>query len=98
MTIHQFLLKQGWFVPGIFALKPETNQSPYQATTVIVDECSMIPTDLFGDAPPRARLGTTQSADPGGRPKPASSNRSRATLRRHHRVAAEGARQLYRAS
>ena len=48
MTIHQFLLKQGWFVAGIFALKPENDRSPYQATTVIVDECSMIPTDLFG--------------------------------------------------
>jgi len=48
MTIHQFLLKQGWFVAGIFALKPESDRSPYQATTVIVDECSMIPTDLFG--------------------------------------------------
>ena len=48
MTIHQFLLKQGWFVAGIFALKPESDRSPFQATTVIVDECSMIPTDLFG--------------------------------------------------
>ena len=48
MTIHQFLLKQGWFVADIFALKSESDQSPFQATTVIVDECSMIPTDLFG--------------------------------------------------
>ena len=48
MTIHQFLLKQGWFVADIFALKPESDRSPFQATTVIVDECSMIPTDLFG--------------------------------------------------
>ena len=48
MTIHQFLLKQGWFVAGIFALQPESDRSPFQATTVIVDECSMIPTDLFG--------------------------------------------------
>ncbi len=48
MTIHQFLLKQGWFVASIFALKPESDRSPFQATTVIVDECSMIPTDLFG--------------------------------------------------
>ena len=47
-TIHQFLLKQGWFVPGIFALKPESQRRPFQATTVIVDECSMIPSDLFG--------------------------------------------------
>ena len=48
MTIHQFLLKQGWFVPDIFALKQENDRRPFQATTVIVDECSMIPTDLFG--------------------------------------------------
>ena len=62
MTIHQFLLKQGWFVADIFALKPESDRSPFQATTVIVDECSMIPTDLFGtllralDSGPLSRL------------------------------------------
>ncbi|MBN1461602.1 MAG: AAA family ATPase [Armatimonadetes bacterium] len=62
MTIHQFLLKQGWFVPDIFALKQEGDKSPYQATTVIIDECSMIPSDLFGtllralDSGPLSRL------------------------------------------
>jgi len=62
MTIHQFLLKQGWFVPDIFALKQESDKSPYQATTVIIDECSMIPSDLFGtllralDSGPLSRL------------------------------------------
>lgn len=62
MTIHQFLLKQGWFVPDIFVLKQESDQRPYQATTVIIDECSMIPTDLFGallrtlDSGPLSRL------------------------------------------
>lgn len=62
MTIHQFLLKQGWFVPDIFVLKPQSDQSPYQVTTVIIDECSMIPTDLFGtllralDSGPLSRL------------------------------------------
>ncbi|RLD97298.1 MAG: hypothetical protein DRI92_05895, partial [Aquificota bacterium] len=62
MTIHQFLLKQGWFVPDIFVLKQECDQRPYQATTVIIDECSMIPTDLFGtllralDSSPLSRL------------------------------------------
>ena len=62
MTIHQFLLKQGWFVPDIFALKPKSDRSPFQATTVVVDECSMIPTDLFGtllralDSGPLSRL------------------------------------------
>ena len=48
MTIHQFLLKQGWFMPDTFKLKQENNQNPYPASTVIIDECSMIPTDLFG--------------------------------------------------
>ncbi|MCY3932427.1 MAG: AAA family ATPase [Acidobacteria bacterium] len=48
MTVHQFLLKQGWFVPEIFALRQESDQNRFQSTTVIVDECSMIPTDLFG--------------------------------------------------
>jgi exodeoxyribonuclease V alpha subunit len=62
MTIHQFLLKQGWFVPDIFVLKPEGEQSPFQATTVIIDECSMIPADIFGtllralDSGPLSRL------------------------------------------
>ena len=62
MTIHQFLLKQGWFMPNIFALKQQSDRNPYQATTVIVDECSMIPTDLFGtllcalDSGPLTRL------------------------------------------
>ena len=62
MTIHQFLLKQGWFMPDIFALKGKSDQSPFQATTVVIDECSMIPTDLFGtllralDTGPLSRL------------------------------------------
>ncbi len=62
MTIHQFLLKQGWLVPGIFVLKPESDERPYPATTVIIDECSMIPTDLLGtllcalDSGPLSRL------------------------------------------
>jgi exodeoxyribonuclease V alpha subunit len=48
MTIHQFLLKQGWFAPDIFALKTESECTSFKATTVVIDECSMIPTDLFG--------------------------------------------------
>lgn len=62
MTIHQFLLKQGWFMPNIFALKQQSDRNPAPATTVIVDECSMIPTDLFGtllcalDSGPLTRL------------------------------------------
>lgn len=62
MTIHQFLLKQGWFMPDIFVLKQSSDKDPFQATTVIIDECSMIPTDLFGtlqcalDSGPLSRL------------------------------------------
>ena len=43
-----FNYRRDTLVAGIFALKPENDRNPYQATTVIVDECSMIPTDLFG--------------------------------------------------
>ena len=62
MTIHQFLLRQGWFLPDIFALRAESEQSPFHATTVVIDECSMIPADLFGtllqslDSGPLSRL------------------------------------------
>ena len=62
MTIHQFLLRQGWFMPDTFELKCKSDQSPYQATTVVIDECSMIPSDLFGtllrslDTGPLSRL------------------------------------------
>jgi len=48
MTIHQFLLRQEWFVPDLFILKTDSPKAPYAATTVVIDECSMIPTDLFG--------------------------------------------------
>ena len=48
MTIHQFLLKQGWLDPEVFVLKSSSSEKLYQAKTVIIDECSMIPTDLFG--------------------------------------------------
>ena len=48
MTIHQFLLKQGWLVPDIFVLRSKSGMSPFLAATVIIDECSMIPADLFG--------------------------------------------------
>ena len=47
MTIHQFLLKQDWLRKLTFALKPEGGKQ-FAATTVIVDESSMIPVDLFG--------------------------------------------------
>jgi ATP-dependent exoDNAse (exonuclease V) alpha subunit len=46
-TIHQFLLKQGWFLPDIFVLKREGG-SKASVPTVIIDECSMVPTDLLG--------------------------------------------------
>ena len=62
MTIHQFLLRQGWFMPDVFELKRESDQSSFQANTVVIDECSMIPADLFGtllrslDSGPLSRL------------------------------------------
>ena len=46
-TIHQFLLRQGWIDPQTMTLLDE-GRTPYQAHTVIVDECSMIPTNLLG--------------------------------------------------
>ena len=46
-TIHQFLLRQGWIDPTTMSLLGK-GRSPYQAQTVIVDECSMIPSDLLG--------------------------------------------------
>ena len=46
-TIHQFLLKQGWLKKGIFALKQDGGQQA-GASTVIIDESSMIPMDLLG--------------------------------------------------
>ena len=46
-TIHQFLLSQGWIDPETMTLLPE-GRAPYQARTVVIDECSMIPTDLMG--------------------------------------------------
>ncbi|MDY7040427.1 MAG: ATP-dependent RecD-like DNA helicase [Chloroflexota bacterium] len=46
-TIHQFLLKQDWFLPEIFVLKREGGGRA-SVPTVIIDECSMVPTDLLG--------------------------------------------------
>lgn len=62
MTIHQFLLKQGWFMPDIFVLREHGTERSHPASIVVVDECSMIPIDLFGtlfralDAGPLTRL------------------------------------------
>jgi ATP-dependent exoDNAse (exonuclease V) alpha subunit len=46
-TIHQFLLKQDWFLPDIFVLK-QKGGGKASVPTVIIDECSMVPTDLLG--------------------------------------------------
>ena len=46
-TIHQLLLKLGWLIPDIFLLKTDGG-SQDSAPTVIIDECSMVPTDLLG--------------------------------------------------
>jgi hypothetical protein len=47
MTIHQFLLKQDWILPATFVLKHSGGRQ-FAATTVVIDECSMIPADLLG--------------------------------------------------
>lgn len=46
-TIHQFLLKQGWYNPDLFVLNHESKKQPYIAETVVIDECSMISSDIF---------------------------------------------------
>jgi exodeoxyribonuclease V alpha subunit len=46
-TIHQLLLKLDWFLPEIFVLKPQGGGEA-APSTVIIDECSMVPTDLLG--------------------------------------------------
>jgi exodeoxyribonuclease V alpha subunit len=46
-TIHQLLNKLDWFLPDIFVLKPEGG-GQVSKPTVIIDECSMVPTDLLG--------------------------------------------------
>lgn len=46
-TIHQFLLGQGWFMPEIFVLKLQGG-GQVAPSTVIIDESSMVPTDLMG--------------------------------------------------
>lgn len=46
-TIHQFLLKQGWYDPELFVLKNESDRPPYVAKTVVVDECSMISSEIM---------------------------------------------------
>lgn len=48
MTIHQFLLKQDWYDPETYNLKLKSNRDTYKATTVVIDECSMIPVVLLG--------------------------------------------------
>ena len=47
-TIHQFLLKQGWYNTQLFIFNSESDIPPYVAKTVIIDESSMISADIFG--------------------------------------------------
>lgn len=47
MTIHQLLLKLEWVWPETFSLKA-SGRRQISCNTVVVDECSMIPTDLLG--------------------------------------------------
>jgi exodeoxyribonuclease V alpha subunit len=46
-TIHQYLLKHGWFDPERFSLR-YTEGKQDSSATVIIDEASMVPMDLFG--------------------------------------------------
>jgi hypothetical protein len=46
-TIHQLLYKLDWFLPDLFVLKPEGG-GQVGPSTVIIDECSMVPVDLLG--------------------------------------------------
>ncbi|MCC8361000.1 AAA family ATPase [Salinimicrobium sediminilitoris] len=46
MTIHGFLMRQGWINKNNFTLKVSGGDKS-QASTVVVDECSMIETMLF---------------------------------------------------
>ncbi|HEU0026794.1 MAG TPA: AAA family ATPase [Ktedonobacterales bacterium] len=48
MTIHQYLLKQGWLAPDTLALRESNDRDRDQLATLIIDECSMIPADLLG--------------------------------------------------
>jgi ATP-dependent exoDNAse (exonuclease V) alpha subunit len=48
MTIHQLLLRQGWLAPETFTLRASSELAPYNVPTVIIDEYSMIPADVFG--------------------------------------------------
>jgi exodeoxyribonuclease V alpha subunit len=45
-TIHQLLMKQGWLSPTM-ALAKASKLGSLGAKTVIIDECSMIPSDLL---------------------------------------------------
>jgi len=47
LTVHQFLNKQGWIDRDTFALK-DSGGKQVGASTIIIDEASMIPLDLLG--------------------------------------------------
>ena len=47
LTVHQFLNKSGWMDRNTFTLK-ESGEKQVGASTIIIDEASMIPIDLLG--------------------------------------------------
>jgi hypothetical protein len=47
LTVHQFLNRQGWIDTDTFALK-ESGEKQAGASTIIIDEASMLPLDLLG--------------------------------------------------
>lgn len=58
-TIHQFLFKENWYMPEIYVLKQEGGDRR-SAPTVIIDECSMVSTDLLGTLFKAIDLGLVQ--------------------------------------
>jgi hypothetical protein len=46
MTIHSFLMRQNWINYSNFTLR-EKGKGRFQVSTIIIDECSMIDTELF---------------------------------------------------
>ena len=58
-TIHQLLMRGGWLTPD-FRLLDRSDKPPVAGVTVVIDECSMIPTDLFGALLKAIDLNTTK--------------------------------------
>lgn len=58
-TIHQLLMRGGWLTPD-FRLLEKSDKPPVAGVTVVIDECSMMSTDLFGALLKAIDLNTTK--------------------------------------